>query len=105
MPPINLDSIYKFIKDFGYPVAISIYLLWSNREQSKFFSEKLDDIKDILVDIATQNSYMLNSIANYRNGNVEAGDRMSEQAIYHGERVKHRKTKSKKNVPEEGDDN
>ena len=100
---MSIDVIVGLVKDFGYPVAISIYLLYSASKQNDFFGGRLDDIKDILVDMSTQISYVLSANINYRSGNIETGDLMSKQSIYQAEKRKTKLKGSKTNADEGGD--
>jgi hypothetical protein len=85
MGDINIISL---IKDVGFPIAVSIYLLYAWKSQSQIYAERLDDIKGILVDMTTQMSYMISANINYRAGNTDIGDIMSRQAMYIGNKIK-----------------
>lgn len=84
----DLKTAVDLIKDLGYPIAVSIYLLYFIKSQNKFYGERLDDIQNTLVDITTQISYVLSSTVNYKCGNEDVGDILSNQAIYIGNKLK-----------------
>lgn len=39
---MDVTSVPDFIDRFGYPVAMSLYLIWDNKETKKMFTEKFD---------------------------------------------------------------
>lgn len=100
---MSTDVLIKILKEFGYPVAVSLYLLYYNSKQADFFGKRLDDIKDILVDMSTQISYMLSANINYKAGNTEIGDMMSKQAIYQAEKHSKKTVKPKTKKVGEGE--
>ncbi len=82
MDPLGITSI---ITDVGYPIALSIYLIYVLNSQLGFVAKKLDDMQGILRDISVQTAYILNSNLAYKSGNLELGDAFSEQAMKIGQ--------------------
>jgi hypothetical protein len=81
-------NIITAVKELGYPIAISLYLLYLNNSQSKTYGKKLDEIKNILVNIATQYGALITSNIAYKSGNTNMGDTLSKQAADIGEKMK-----------------
>ena len=73
-------AIVPMITDVGYPIALSVYLLYVLRSQLGFVGRKLDEMQAILRDISVQTAYILNSNLAYKSGNLQSGDAFSEQA-------------------------
>lgn len=39
---MDVTNVMEFIDKFGYPIAMSLYLIWDNKETKKMFMEKFD---------------------------------------------------------------
>lgn len=83
------------VKDLGFPIAVCIYLMISMNKQFKMYTEmvgkanaSINSIKEVLVDMTGQSSYMISAMINYRAGNQQVGDTMAKQAVYIGEQIK-----------------
>lgn len=82
------------VKDLGFPIAVCLYLMISMNKQFKMYTEmvskantSINSIKEVLVDLTGQSSYMISAMVNYRTGNQQVGDTMAKQAVYIGEQI------------------
>ena len=45
---MNMDEIVTFIQSVGFPIAVSVYLLWYNNKMSEMHKAEMDSLKDAL---------------------------------------------------------
>lgn len=81
----------EVVDKLGLPTAVALYLLYFNLKQTKFhntvLNDMLQDIKNIMVNLSSQITYMLNGMLNYRSNNTDIGDESVKQAIYVGDKL------------------
>lgn len=59
-------------------------------------NSSINSIKEVLVDMTGQSSYMISAMMNYRVGNVTVGDAMAKQAVYIGDQIKEKAEKAER---------
>lgn len=92
-----LDIVSLFEK-LGYPIAMSVYLLYLLNSSFKFLGKKIDEIKNIMIETTTQVSFLVSANMSYRAGDNKNGDIFSQQAVYIGDKIKSSRKESKTEV-------
>lgn len=92
------ETLKYFLENYPLPIVIMIWLMYRDYTQTKFLTAKLDTFSNAISDLTNQISYMLSANMNYRAGNTDIGDALSNQAIYQ------QKRKEKKNSADSSKD-
>lgn len=45
---MTVENLVTFIQSVGFPIAVSVYLLWYNNKQSELHKEEMNTLKDAL---------------------------------------------------------
>ena len=93
-------DLIALVKELGFPIAMTIYLLYAMNRQSRLYgtviNKALSEVKTVLIDLTAQTGYMVSAMISYRKGDKASGDLYSRQAVYISEVVKEKELKSSK---------
>ena len=53
---MNLDEVYKAIGSLGFPIAVTVYLLWERRTTYKELTAAIYKLKDVLSSLTCMES-------------------------------------------------
>jgi hypothetical protein len=52
----EVTSIIEWIKEFGFSIAVAVYLLWERTNTFKESQKRYEDLQTIVIDIVKQNT-------------------------------------------------
>jgi hypothetical protein len=89
---LDYDSLIKGIKDIGFPMAVSAWVLYLYTSNGKDFTSQLSKLneafrtliqsnKDSIDDLVKQNNFMIHAMTNLIGGHEDAAKDILNQAI------------------------
>ena len=52
----EVTSITEWIKEFGFSIAVAVYLLWERTNTFKESQKRYEDLQNLVIDIVKQNT-------------------------------------------------